>query len=77
VSASTGPIQVRIGPRVSAVQVVALTIVLIIGLLAGLVVGRARVQGAPTTRPGHWSVQEYGPQSHMGQMHRDRPHGKD
>jgi hypothetical protein len=73
VSTSTRPIQVRIGPRVSAVHLAIVTMALIAGLLTGLMLGRATVQGASATGSApRWNVQERGPQSHIGQMHRLR-----
>jgi hypothetical protein len=68
-STSSPAIRVRIGPRVGAAQLAVVATVFIVGLLTGVVVGKASIRPASTTAPIVRSVvQESGPQSHIGDM---------
>ena len=70
---STRAIQVRIGPRVGVLQLAVVTMMLVVGLLIGLILGSVSVQSASTIGPSaDRNVQQRGPQSHLAQMHRLR-----
>lgn len=66
---SSPAIQIRIGPRVSAFQLVIVSTVFVVGLLTGLVLAQASIRPASASSSSlHRTVLERGPQSHVGDM---------
>jgi hypothetical protein len=72
VSTSSPTIQVRIGPRISAIHLAMITTVFIVGLLSGLLAGGGLRPAATAVSPVHRIAQERGPQGHIADMIRLR-----
>jgi hypothetical protein len=69
VSTSSPAIQVRIGPRVSAIHLAIITTVFVVGLLTGFHVGGEGPQPAATNdAPVQPILQVEGPQGHIADM---------
>lgn len=72
-STSSPAIQVRIGPRISAVHLAIITTVFIAGLLTGLLVASGGLRlDVTSVSSGHRTFPERGPQDHIADMIRLR-----
>jgi hypothetical protein len=68
VSTSSPAIQVRIGPRVSAIHLAIITAVFFVGLLIGVLAGGGLRPAATAVSPVRWTIQDRGPQGHIADM---------
>jgi hypothetical protein len=69
VNTATRATEMQIDRKVGAARLAIVTAVLMVGLLTGLVVGKASLHPeSKTTTTPYWTIPVHGPQSHIGQM---------